>query len=192
VAMRRPSDAGPCGPIPLAGVCSLGGCCRSRPACRFDGRLACRATCSSGRSFFGAVDSAPRVLLLDVSFSLAGPLWARFCRVHARLSLRGRLSGLTGYWFPGFSTLGCWGLPASADGILETAVIISWRPRMMVPAGGLMTTGLIRGVGRLHPTARSSWVRRCGLVPWLRIRPLDWVFRGMGSGSRRIGDAATR
>jgi len=33
-----------------------------------------RAICSSGRSFFGAVDSAPRVHLLDVSFSLTGPL----------------------------------------------------------------------------------------------------------------------
>jgi len=33
-----------------------------------------RANCSSGRSFFGAVDSAPRVHLLDVSLSLTGPL----------------------------------------------------------------------------------------------------------------------
>jgi hypothetical protein len=58
---------------------------------------------------------------------------------------------------------GCRVRSASANGILEAVVIISWRPRSTVPAGGSETIGLDRGAGHPHPTAPSSWVRRFGL-----------------------------
>lgn len=75
-ASWRPFGAGPRGRMPFAGVCPLGGCCRSRPACRFGGRLVCRPVCSSGRSFFGAVGSAPHVL-------------CRMCPLPSRVLFRG-------------------------------------------------------------------------------------------------------
>jgi hypothetical protein len=91
-ALGRPSDAGPRGRAP-SGVCSLGGCCRSRSVGCFGSRSRYRIACFSGRSFFGAVGSAPRVHLLDVSISLTGPLLGSAWEPGPSIPLFGAVSG---------------------------------------------------------------------------------------------------
>lgn len=81
---------------------------------------------------------------------------------------------------------------ANTDGTLKVVVIISWRPRRTVPAGGSDTSGLERGSRKPHLTTRSSWVRRCGLVPRHRIRSLGQVFGTRGARSSWVGRVTTR
>jgi hypothetical protein len=72
-ALRRPFGTGSSGPIPLVGVSSLGGCCRSCPICHFGDRWEDPTVLSSGRFSFGSRRLRSPRPLLDVSISLTGP-----------------------------------------------------------------------------------------------------------------------